>query len=230
MDNEREFKGVWIPKHIWLDERLNMLEKGILTEIDSLDNEDTGCFASNEYLANFCQCSETKVSTAIKKLIEFGYVYVKSFDGRKRVLKSRLSNFEKQDLKKLNSEFKNLKYNNKDNNKNNNIIYSQICDYLNEKAKTNYRPTTKSTISAINARLNENYTLEDFKTVIDKKCDEWIGTEMEKYLTPDTLFRPSNFEKYLNQKIIKKQKDFMEHSYTKEELNNTFDDVDDIEI
>lgn len=118
MSKEREFKGVWIPREIWLDERLNMLEKGILTEIDSLDNED-GCSAGNEYLAKFCQCSETKVSTAIKKLIEFGYIYVKSFDGRIRILKSRLSNFERQNLKELNAEFKNFKEIKIDNNINN---------------------------------------------------------------------------------------------------------------
>jgi hypothetical protein len=40
---ERDFKGVWIPKEIWLDERLNALEKIILTEIDSLDATERGC-------------------------------------------------------------------------------------------------------------------------------------------------------------------------------------------
>ena len=118
-------------------------------------------------------------------------------------------------------------------NSNINNIYKQICDYLNEKAKTNYRPTTKNTISAINARLKDNYTLEDFKTVIDKKCDEWLGTDMEKYLTPDTLFRPSNFEKYLNQKIIKKNKaevDYKQHEYSNKEMSKMFDNLEEVEF
>ena len=88
MDKEkREFKGVWFPAQIWLDERLTALEKIILIEIDSLDGED-GCYASNEYLAGFCQCSQTKVSSAISKLKKLGYIKVASFDGRKRVLHS----------------------------------------------------------------------------------------------------------------------------------------------
>lgn len=197
---ERDFKGVWIPKEIWLDKRLNMLEKGILTEIDSLDDEETGCFASNQYLAEFCQCSETKVSTAVSKLIELGYVCLKSFDGRTRILKSRLLKNEKQTLNDLNSDFKNFKHNNKYNKINNNIDYNNIIVYLNEKAKTNYKPTTPKTQSLIRARVNEGFTKEDFKKVIDNKTAEWLGSDMEKYLRPETLFG-TKFESYLNSKI-----------------------------
>lgn len=105
----RDFKGVWIPKEVWLDERLSMLDKGILAEIDSLDNGESGCFASNEHLAEFCQCSLTKVSTSISKLIELGYVTVASFDGRKRFLKSSLSKNERQTFKNCKADFQILK-------------------------------------------------------------------------------------------------------------------------
>ena len=81
--------------------------------------------------------------------------------------------------------------------------YKVIVDYLNEKANTGYKPNTKATVKHINARLTEGYTVEDFKTVIDKKCAEWKGTEMEQYLRPETLFG-TKFESYLNAKIIKK--------------------------
>lgn len=120
MNESRDFKGVWIPKKVWLDTRLNALEKIILTEIDSLDNGEKGCYASNEHLAEFCQCSKTKVSTAIKKLIDCGYIYVQNFDGRKRELKSRLSNFERQNIKNCKAEYHNLKESNTDNNTVNN--------------------------------------------------------------------------------------------------------------
>lgn len=85
---DRDFKGVWIPKKVWLDSRLSMLDKGILAEIDSLDNGADGCFASNEHLAEFCQCSERKASDSVNKLVLLGYVRVASFDGRKRFLRS----------------------------------------------------------------------------------------------------------------------------------------------
>ena len=86
---------------------------------------------------------------------------------------------------------------------NNKNIYSDAVEYLNLKAGTKYKSNSKSTIRHIQARINEGYTLEDFKTVIDKKCSEWLNTDMEKYLCPETLFG-SKFEKYLNQKIIHK--------------------------
>lgn len=106
-DDKREFKGVWFPAEVWLDERLTALEKIILMEIDSLDKED-GCFASNEYLAKFCQCSQSKVSSAISKLKKLGYIRVKSFDGRKRFLKSCMSFSVGQTTKKEKSAYQNL--------------------------------------------------------------------------------------------------------------------------
>lgn len=79
-------------------------------------------------------------------------------------------------------------------------IYQEIIDYLNQKANTNYRATTKSTQTLIKARLKEKFTLEDFQTVIDKKSSQWINdTKMNVYLRPKTLFG-TNFESYLNEK------------------------------
>ena len=101
---DRDFKGVWFPKEVWLDERLSALDKIILLEIDSLDNEEKGCYASNEYLAEFCQCSERKITESISKLIKFEYVYVESFNGRQRVLKSRLSDYARQSSKNCEAE------------------------------------------------------------------------------------------------------------------------------
>ena len=118
---ERDFKGVWIPKEIWLDKRLNVLDKVVLTEIDSLDVGDDGCFASNEYLADFCQCTETKISLTISKLIKLELLEVIKFDGRKRYLKSRLKEIYRQPLKKLKADFKKIKDINIDNNITNNI-------------------------------------------------------------------------------------------------------------
>lgn len=116
----RDFKGVWIPRKVWLDDRLNMLEKGILTEIDSLDMSDSGCFASNKHIADFCQCTERSVSSAISKLIDLGYLELKSFDGRQRVLKSRVEKFSMQSRKNDKSATKNLRDSNTSNKTSNN--------------------------------------------------------------------------------------------------------------
>lgn len=127
---DRDFKGVFIPKEIYLDKRLNALEKIILTEIDSLDNEEH-CIASNDYLAKFCQCSEWKVSEAIKKLKELNYIEVVNFDGRHRKLESRVWKNQRQNIEKPNSDMGNSNSINIDNNidiKNNNS--SNIFEFI----------------------------------------------------------------------------------------------------
>lgn len=232
---DRDFKGVWIPKEIWLNEELTMLEKCILTEIDSLDNGENGCIAGNEYLAKFCQCSETKVSNAVSKLIKLGYIFIKSFDGRIRVLQSRLTKSVRQDNKNCNADLQKVYAINIDNNKDNKINYNNIVDYLNLKAKTNYRSTTPKTQSLIRARLNDGFTEDDFKKVIDNKCKEWIGTEFEKFLRPETLFG-NKFENYLNANIIERKKGITElkaarmREYTKEQLDALYDNLEEVEI
>ena len=83
-------------------------------------------------------------------------------------------------------------------------VYEEIIKYLNEKIGSHFKPTSKSTQRLINGRLSENYTIEDFKYVIDVKTNEWKNnTKMSKYLTPDTLFNASKFEKYRNQQMPK---------------------------
>lgn len=83
----------------------------------------------------------------------------------------------------------------------NNVPYKEIIDYLNLKANKKYK-YTKTTISKINARCNEGFTLEDFKQVIDIKCNQWINdSKMKVYLRPETLFG-TKFESYLNEVSI----------------------------
>ncbi len=82
------------------------------------------------------------------------------------------------------------------------IPFSEIISYLNERAQTNYRASSQKTKTLIKARWSEGFTLNDFKTVIDKKVAEWLNSDMCKYLRPETLFG-TKFESYLNQKIRK---------------------------
>lgn len=82
-----------------------------------------------------------------------------------------------------------------------NNIVGQVVDYLNLKTNKAFKCSTASTIKAVNARIAQGYALQDFQKVIDNKCDDWLDdAKMNKYLCPDTLFRPGHFEKYLNQK------------------------------
>ena len=164
MSEERDFKGVWIPREIWLDDRLNALDKVILTEIDSLDSSEKGCWASNKYIAEFCQCSESKVSQTITKLTKLGYLRAVSFDGRQREIKSNiamgLKNYEADSQKQKDSLLKFNRQNNKnheadsqkiresnidsniDNNKEINIInpFTPCKDYNNNNSAREEQP------------------------------------------------------------------------------------------
>lgn len=80
-----------------------------------------------------------------------------------------------------------------------------IIEYLNIKSNSHYKYSTDKTQTLIKARIKDGFTLDDFKIVIDKKCEEWLGTDFEKFLRPETLFS-NKFEGYLNQKIIAKKK------------------------
>jgi len=107
--------------------------------------------------------------------------------------------------------------------KDNNILsssYVEIVSYLNEKTGSNFKHQTKSTQTKIHARLAEGFTVDDFKTVIDKKCADWLGTEWEKFLRPETLFG-TKFESYLNAKIS--DKGAKQHGTT--EKHNAFGNV-----
>lgn len=95
-------------------------------------------------------------------------------------------------------------------------IYKYIVGYLNEKADTNYKSSSKKTQTLIHARINEGFTVDDFKKVIDNKCADWLGNEFEKFLRPETLFG-TKFESYLNAPTKKPQTSslpFDESKYT----------------
>lgn len=168
------------------------------------------------YREIFPYMSERQIDTAFKKLIEDGLVItgnynklaydrtlwyaltqkgkcILHFDGMEEdVLKNGTAQ-NVTPIPNINTD----KNTNENTNKNN---IAAVVAYLNEKAGTSYRASSKATARHIEARLNEGYTLQDFFAVIDKKVAEWKGGEMEKYLRPETLFG-SKFEGYLNARV-----------------------------
>jgi len=70
-----------------------------------------------------------------------------------------------------------------------------FCDITGKKIKLN----DDRKVSII-ARAKEENTLDDFEKVIKTKYNEWKDDpKFSKFITPETLFRPSNFTKYLEQ-------------------------------
>ena len=130
MKENRDFKGVWIPKEIWLNTDLSIIEKVLLVEIDSLDNSDRGCFASNEYLAKFVQLSEGRVANIISDLKKRKFLIQVFFDGRNRGLRISKSessfneNVKAESTKTGKLTTRKREHNNTMNNTDNNTIIS----------------------------------------------------------------------------------------------------------
>lgn len=76
-------------------------------------------------------------------------------------------------------------------------VEEQILTYLNQKTNSSFRPC-KTNNTLVRRLLQDNYTYEDLKEVVDFKCSEWINVaEMCQYLRPSTLFG-DKFDAYLN--------------------------------
>lgn len=201
----------------WMINRLGL--KGVPLNVYAIiygfsqdgENEYTG---SLQYLCDFCGgVSKPTIISALKTLVESEYIFRREeiINGvrftRYKANLPLLKKFYYPDKEILTGEVKNFNGGGKEflpNNKRDNNsfdkkeVYEKIIARLNEKSGMAYRPTSKATQEHINARIAEGFTVEDFYTVIDKKCAEWKGTDMEKYLRPATLFNREKFENYLN--------------------------------
>jgi len=98
------------------------------------------------------------------------------------------------------------------------LPYSEIIDYLNEKTGKSFRSTTKNTKATIKARMREGFTVDDFKRVVDNKVEDWTGKTFadgkraDDFLRPETLFG-TKFEGYLNEKPLEEPEHEFDHFF-----------------
>lgn len=178
---------------------------------------------TDQMLATIFRRKESTVKLALQTFQQFGMVEIidgvitipnwgkhqslDQMENRKEFMRNYMKEY-RQKQKALTSGKPNSKPNSKPNVKQADIDieeereeekeeYKYIVEYLNGKANTNYKPSSKKTQSLIHARFNEGFTIDDFKKVIDNKCDDWLNSEFEKFLRPETLFG-TKFESYLN--------------------------------
>lgn len=88
--SDRNFKGIWIPKLIYLNTEVNWYAKILFLEIHSFTENGKECYMSNKYISSFLKISERQVSRYINELKTIGWIAEVSFDGRKRFLRSVL--------------------------------------------------------------------------------------------------------------------------------------------
>lgn len=214
-----------ITANVRYDNRLTDSEKLLFAEITSLSNKYGYCTASNGYFAKLYNVVKETISRRISNLNKYGYLNIEIIKEGNEVKQRKMYPLTQSSIPidaKINTPIDNsvntpIDANVKENNTSNNTTsinninridtlsgnptsypYSDVIDYLNERTGKQYKSTTKKNQTVIRARSDEGFNLDDFKKVIDNKVAEWKGTDMEKYLRPETLFG-TKFEGYLNQ-------------------------------
>lgn len=159
MELNRDFKGVWIPRAVWLSKELSAIDKVILTEIHSLDNENH-CTASNEYFSEFCGVSIPTVTRSIKKLKDMGFIEQTMEYGRSgsyRVIKM---------MRGSNQFDEGVSSNRLGNNTDNNIYkekdLSNKLDKSKEKTSNRFSPPTVEEVKAYCEERGNNVDAERF--------------------------------------------------------------------
>lgn len=212
---EKDKNFVAMGKYHLKEENMSLKAKGLLSQMLSLpDNWDYSIMG----LTKINKDGLDSIKGALQELEKFGYLQRKRIKDEKgkyvdveyTIYEKPLGEYPQVEKPHMGNPYmeKPTQLNNKELNNNlikeinNKEIYKEMIkntiNYLNKITGKNYKPTTPNTIKHLTARIKEGYTEWDFMDVIDTKAKEWMGTDMEKYLRPDTLFG-SKFENYLNQ-------------------------------
>lgn len=166
MAYERDFKGIWIPKEVWLSNALTMQEKLFYVEIDSLDNEQ-GCFASNSHFAEFFDVSKGRCTQIIKSLESKKLITINLEYKGKQVVRRLI-----RVVNKLNTPLSNPKY-----------PYLENAEDNNTTINNTVNNTAKSQAVYLPAWVDE------------KAWSEWVAfrKEIKKSLTKTTIQKQLNF-------------------------------------
>lgn len=140
-------------------------------------------------------------------LISWDFYQGESVEGNSKYTATGQPSLQQMDI---NNNDKNEKNDKKDKDSVPSSVVKEIINYLNEKANKKFSYKSEANKKLISGRLREGRTIDDFKHVINVKCDEWLNDEkMSEYLRPATLFSQKNFENYVNQNPKQqKQNDF----------------------
>ena len=229
-----------IPASVRYDNLLSANAKLLYGEITSLCNKEGYCWATNGYFAELYNVSNKSISLWIKQLIDNKYLKSTIIykEGTNEILHRYLhlcnegieKNFHTpmEEKVKDNSTSINTKFNtktNKEKYKKENLATENLAkrtiDFLNQSVNKSFGYTDgnlkeiKSQINKLTKNGDDLKTIEDkFAYVIKVKSKEWLNNqEMKKHLNPVTLFRESNFDKYLNQDMGFSTSDLVDKIY-----------------
>lgn len=202
---DRDFKGIWIPKEIWLAKDLSIQEKVFLVEIDSLDCAN-GCYASNDYFSDFFGLSKNRCSEIIKSLEKKGKITIsyKYKDGTKAIEKRILR--VKKGIREIDRGIRKIDSGYSEKCEENNTIYNNTINniYSANDAQDiwNLYPNKKGKAQAMKKipKLLETLGKEVLIGCIKKYSDEVKGKDKQFILNGSTFFN-GRYEDYLDDAI-----------------------------
>ena len=202
-ENNRAFKGIWIPKEVWESKELTLQQKVMLVEIDSLDNEK-GCYASNKYFSEFFGISSGRVSQVINELIDKGYLnaeYIKE-DNQilARILKIQSPPYPVKVFRKLNRGYLEndeggIKYSKGgylENDKDNNIDINNI---------NNNNSSSIERSDTIYDFLEQNFG-RTLNSIEIEMIREWNDNELTRYAIKQAVLNGKYNVKYINTILV----------------------------
>ena len=187
-----------------LDERLSAKAKGIFIYLLSL-HPDWDLYVI-ELVAHFTDGIDG-IRSGLKELQALGYVDWKMIrDSEGKSIGTDYTLNEKPDMENPDMAKPTLLSTNNKVSTNKDIVATEsqrriiqhLNDSLGKKPPKGFKMDNQRCLKDLNARLRQ-YSEADIIAVIDIKCEEWLGTNMQKYIRPITLFNVNKFESYVNE-------------------------------
>ena len=219
---DRNFKGIWIPKEIWLSENLSILEKILLVEIDSLEDEEKGCFASNKYFADFFKLTNGRISQIINNLNKKKYISIDyEYNGKeieKRILRINRPPYPEV-FNKLNRYLENddrgVKFSKEgylENAKDNNIYINNIIDNKKKNIQKEKYGEFKNVL----------LTEEEYEKIKDKNMEQYID-KLSIYIESKGNKYKSHYATILNWSRKEKEQKDNRPKTSREKMDEVFE-------
>jgi len=229
MSRKREdiFREGWaiIPNVVVRDPNLSDSAKILYAEISSLCALKGYCYASNKYFAEKFKVSQRTITRHLTELEPYVLMKDRGGGGSRRKMyvhllgstSTKMSKYQEEDVQ-VNID-KNVQQNNNKEEKITRDIpivekdITIVLEYLNTVTGKDFKPTTEAHRRVIRGRMKEGFTVQDFKKVIDIKHAKWGGKKWQRdgeyvygddFLRPSTLFSPTKFEGYVNERMPEK--------------------------
>ena len=205
--------SIRIMAKVWDIDLGNPIRKLIMLKLADNANDHGVCWPSVEGIARHCDCSERSVKSHISELKNMGLLEIKRQFNQSNYytitlgagdaplkqgqeMPRRWAGDAPEQGQEIPKQGQEMPTNHKEPSikpsKNHHNGFDDALDHLLNVTGRKFRTSPE-----LNARLKD-YSLDEVKQVIDYKARQWMGTDMQTYLRPQTLFNANKFESYLN--------------------------------